>query len=65
VHRKIFIEADFFEYHGGRDEFQRDISRTSELTSCGWRVLRVTWVQMMNEPGKVYQLMLRMVREAD
>ena len=58
------LAANPFEYHGHLTEFVRDEERYNELTSCGWRVLRVTWLQMVNEPDKVYQLMRRMVQDA-
>jgi len=49
--RRIVIECDGFETHGGRDAFVKDLVRFTLLVSGGWRPLRFTWEQVMFRPG--------------
>lgn len=39
----LAIEADGYRYHSGRVAWQRDLKRRNALTSRGWRVIHVTW----------------------
>lgn len=50
---RLAIEADSWTWHGGRDAFERDCWRYTVLTLAGWRVLRFTYAQVMNEPAWV------------
>jgi hypothetical protein len=40
--RKIAIELQSWDWHGGRESFDDDKARSAELTALGWRVLEVT-----------------------
>ena len=40
---RLAIEADGYRYHSGRVAWQRDLERRNSLTSLGWRVIHVTW----------------------
>lgn len=42
----IAIEADGYRWHDGRQAFESDRRRMSELASRGWRVISVTWTQL-------------------
>lgn len=50
---KLIIEADSFEWHSGRKEFVRDRIRGNTLVAMGYRILRVTWTQLINDPDGV------------
>lgn len=52
---KLGIEADGFRFHSGPEDFQRDRERSNVLTLMGWRILRVTWDDLVNRPGKVIE----------
>jgi very-short-patch-repair endonuclease len=50
---KLAIEADGFRYHSGRIQWDRDRSRRNALTGLGWRVVHVTWTEMLGRPDGV------------
>lgn len=45
--RRIGLEADGFEHHGGRTAFVRDCRRQVNLSLRGWLVLRFSWEDVM------------------
>ncbi len=45
---KLAVEADGYAWHSGRARWQRDLSRRNALTTAGWRVLHVTWRDVMH-----------------
>jgi very-short-patch-repair endonuclease len=47
---RLVVEVDGFAFHGGREAFERDRRRDAELTAAGFRVARVTWRQIADEP---------------
>lgn len=51
--QRLVIEMDGEETHGTRVAFQRDRRRDQILTAAGYRIARVTWRQLENEPGAV------------
>jgi hypothetical protein len=53
---RVIVECDGFEFHDTRDSFERDRRRWSELTRAGWRVIVVTWRQVMTDPAYVVGL---------
>jgi very-short-patch-repair endonuclease len=57
--RMIALEADGFEYHGGRTALARDCRRYDELVVRGWLVLRFAWEQLMFEPEWVTSVVQR------
>jgi len=46
----LAIEADGHRYHSSRQAWQYDLSRASELTALGWRLLRFTWEDVHRRP---------------
>lgn len=46
----LVVEVDGFAYHSSRYGFERDRRRDGRLTASGFRVVRVTWRQMVAEP---------------
>ncbi len=51
--RRLVVEADSFEHHGGRRGFRKDVRRYTELAVFGWTVLRFTWEDVMLQPDYV------------
>lgn len=58
----IIIEADSFEWHGGRAQLQRDSRRYDEFAVSGWLVLRFSWEDVMFDPAWVREMLVRAVR---
>jgi len=48
--QKLVIEFDGFRFHGHRVAFERDRRRDQMLVAAGYRVMRVTWRQLEQEP---------------
>jgi very-short-patch-repair endonuclease len=48
--RRLVIEAESWEWHSGKEAFQRDCWRYTMLVVSGWVVLRFTWWQVMHDP---------------
>ncbi len=51
--QRLIVEVDGYEFHGSRPAFERDRSRDARLLAAGYRVLRVTWRQLAQEPEQV------------
>lgn len=47
---RLGLEIDGFEAHSKPDQFHRDRQKWSDLTAAGWRLLHVTWTQLVDEP---------------
>lgn len=47
---RLVVEVDGYRYHGHRAAFERDRIRDQALATSGYRVLRVTWRQLVDEP---------------
>jgi very-short-patch-repair endonuclease/predicted transcriptional regulator of viral defense system len=50
---KVIVEFDGFGTHQGRESFENDRATDRALTALGYRVLRVTWRQLTEQPQKV------------
>lgn len=50
---RLVIESDGFAFHSTRAAFERDRRRDAELTLAGYRVVRLTWWQLTDEPQLV------------
>jgi very-short-patch-repair endonuclease len=51
--RRLIVELDGRAAHGTPRAFERDRERDRMLTAAGWRVLRVTWRQLRDDPAAV------------
>jgi very-short-patch-repair endonuclease len=51
--QRLVVEVDGFAYHAHRAAFERDRIRDAELQAAGYRVIRVTWVQIESRPEAV------------
>jgi very-short-patch-repair endonuclease len=47
---RLIVELDSRTHHGTADAFERDRRRDRVLALAGWRVIRVTWRQLHDEP---------------
>jgi len=47
---RLVVEVDGFAFHASRRSFESDRRRDAELAAAGWRVVRVTWRQVVDEP---------------
>lgn len=57
----IIIEADSFEWHGGRGDLARDARRYNAFVVNGWLVLRFTWEDVMFHPERVREVLAQAV----
>jgi very-short-patch-repair endonuclease len=48
--QQLVVECDGYAYHGTRAAFERDRQRDAELQAQGYRVIRVTWRQLVDHP---------------
>jgi very-short-patch-repair endonuclease len=49
----VALEADGYRHHGSAAAWARDVSRDNRLVARGWRVLHVTWEDVMKRPEQV------------
>jgi len=50
---RLVVEIDGYAFHSSRSSFERDRRRDAALAGGGWRVVRVTWRQLTDEPEAV------------
>jgi very-short-patch-repair endonuclease len=55
---QIVLEADSFEWHGGRAALRKDARRYDRLVAAGWRVLRFAWEDVMFDQEFVRQVLV-------
>ena len=51
--QKVIVEVDGFRFHSSRAAFERDRKRDADLAARGFRVVRVTWRQIVDRPEAV------------
>jgi very-short-patch-repair endonuclease len=51
--QRLVLEIDGFAFHSTREAFERDRRRDAQLHAHGYRVMRVTWRQIVEEPEAV------------
>ena len=44
------VEVDGYRFHSSRTAFERDRRRDADLSARGFRVIRITWRQLVDEP---------------
>jgi hypothetical protein len=52
-HQRLIVETDGCEVHGTRRAFEADRRRDQRLTLAGYRVVRCTWRQLVDEPHRL------------
>jgi very-short-patch-repair endonuclease len=50
---RLVVEIDGYAFHADRQAFERDRRRDAELAAHGYRVIRVTWRQLLDAPTVV------------
>ena len=63
--RRIVIEADSFEWHGGRAALRKDARRYNPLVIDGWIVLRFAWEDVMHDQDYVRAVLRSVVSLVD
>ncbi len=48
---RLIVELDGYAFHGSADAYEHDRARDRALSVAGWRVVRVTWRQLHDDPG--------------
>ena len=51
--RRLIVEVDGFRFHSHRRAFERDRKRDQAHVLAGYRVIRITWRQLDEEPLSV------------
>jgi very-short-patch-repair endonuclease len=51
--QRLVVEVDGYQFHGHRSAFERDRRKDQVLIAAGYRVVRVTWLQLVHEPMRV------------
>ena len=51
--QRLVVEVDGYAAHGTKAAFEGDRERDAELAASGWRVVRVTWAQLRDQPVAV------------
>ena len=60
---RLIVEVDGFAFHSSRRAFEHDHRRDHDLVMAGYRVMRVTWRQIVREPeALVVRLALSLAR---
>jgi hypothetical protein len=54
---KLIVELDSRRWHDTSSAFEDDRRRDNALVAEGWRVIRITWRMLMDEPEKVAALL--------
>ena len=60
--QKLIVETDGGRYHRTRRAFESDRRKDQRLTLAGWRVLRITWRQLRDEPERIVTLIAEALR---
>jgi very-short-patch-repair endonuclease len=58
-HASLIVEVDGFAFHADRAAFERDRHRDAELQARGYRVIRITWRQLVDDPRGVLDRIAR------
>jgi very-short-patch-repair endonuclease len=59
--QRLIVEVDGHGTHGTRAAFERDRERDRILQAHGWRVVRITWRQLHDDPGAIGVDLLRLL----
>jgi very-short-patch-repair endonuclease len=60
--QRLIVECDGFASHGTREAFEADRAKDRELVVAGWRVVRVTWRQLIDDPEVVARQLAALLR---
>lgn len=57
VEQRLIVETDGYQYHQGREAFEDDRARDLRLRALGYEVVRLSYRQVFDEPGKVLDVL--------
>jgi very-short-patch-repair endonuclease len=60
---QLAVEMDGFAFHGDRDAFEADRRRDADLAARGIQVIRITWIQIADEPEATLVRLVRALAE--
>ena len=60
---RLGIEADSYRHHSSRTDWGRDRTRNRMLTALGWRILPVTWEDLVPTADEVLALVARSLKQ--
>jgi very-short-patch-repair endonuclease len=60
---RLIVETDGWSAHGRRSAFERDRARDAELQVGGWRVIRITWRRLVEEPELVARQLAQLLTD--
>jgi very-short-patch-repair endonuclease len=60
--RGLILEADSFEWHGGRAALRRDCRRYNAMVLAGWLVLRFAWEDVVHDQDYVRSVLRALTR---
>jgi hypothetical protein len=58
---RLIVELDSWEFHGDRGAFEDDRERDAVLQAAGYRVVRITWRRLTEEPAGVAALIRKLL----
>jgi very-short-patch-repair endonuclease len=61
---RLIVECDGWDTHATRAAFERDRARDAWLTAEGYRVVRLTWRRVVDEPDDVAGLLRALLAQA-
>lgn len=61
---RVVVELDGRQVHATASAFETDRARDRALAVAGWRVVRITWRQLHEEPGALAADLRALLREA-
>jgi very-short-patch-repair endonuclease len=56
---RLIVELDGYAFHRTQAAFERDRQRDRAAVAAGWRVIRITWRQLANDPAGVIRDLAR------
>jgi very-short-patch-repair endonuclease len=59
---RLIVELDGHAVHSVQAAFERDRERDRVLSAAGWRVVRITWRQLAEDPDRVERDLRRLLR---
>jgi very-short-patch-repair endonuclease/predicted transcriptional regulator of viral defense system len=59
--QRLVVEVDSWEFHRGRQAFENDRARDAVLLLAGYRVVRVTWRMLRDQPAEVAGMLRRLL----
>jgi hypothetical protein len=59
--QRLIFECDGFATHGTRQAFEADRAKDPALVTAGWRVIRLTWRQLIDEPAEIARQLATML----